>query len=659
MEDPATPSSRDPPTALSSPVAPTTHGVPFTSFERASSHVQGKYADAYAYAKRYGDAPLNAHVLGGDGRGRPGVPPSARSSEVVNAALRSLEAKRRSVELERDAWKEKFEQREMARRDEIGSSNHTRVKDVERVEYLGSPQPQSNTKTMAVDTSKNSQQASIPSPEKPDNSLGFTRTDLEHAVRRAEIAEFALRALEGAKITSMTSHPNNPTSPHASDILHLQTQLAALRAEHAMHITELNQSWAARVRVAVREAKTRDDEITRRETLEDNARGTTHATQTVDLLHTAEGGVCRNLRMGSRDASTSSAAEYPDLDTQLLKQKVKTLESVVAALTSTTRARRRPKKKKKNSSTSSVRRFYQGNTDRRASTQAMRVNGSRARRKKTSLSRASSLATGSDSESDYYSDIDDPDAPYVPQTMEPRKPWGSGFATGNADGQLGLSPIKATKVEREALEKTKHAKPPFAPVVVRNRQPLVSVSNVYVPRHGTGARPPFRVTAKQHTRVALPMAVSRTAGGFQYAGDKSSASNTTLLKLKLARVAQKRRGALVAAARAGSITESPGSSPWVSTQPSPAQSPARPLFRIGNGETGMNENTSKKQTENINPKNVASLRETFEATRLEYKELTRGMDEPGGATHVDSDALDDVITRLRDVSAAIAKHVKV
>tara|TARA_B110000977_G_scaffold133974_2_gene170604 strand:- start:4103 stop:4324 length:222 start_codon:yes stop_codon:yes gene_type:complete len=73
----------------------------------------------------------------------------------------------------------------------------------------------------------------------------------------------------------------------------------------------------------------------------------------------------------------------------------------------------------------------------------------------------------------------------------------------------------------------------------------------------------------------------------------------------------------------------------------------------------MNENTSKKQTENINPKNVASLRETFEATRLEYKELTRGMDEPGGATHVDSDALDDVITRLRDVSAAIAKHVKV
>ena len=118
MEDPTTPSSRDPPTAPSSPVVSSYPGVPFASFERASAHVQGRFHDAYVFAKRFGDQPLGAHTLAGH------LPASARSSEVVSAALKSLGAKTRSVEQDRNAWRAKYEdaQRELlkvaAERDE-------------------------------------------------------------------------------------------------------------------------------------------------------------------------------------------------------------------------------------------------------------------------------------------------------------------------------------------------------------------------------------------------------------------------------------------------------------------------------------------------------------------------------------------------------------
>ena len=103
--------------------------------------------------------------------------------------------------------------------------------------------------------------------------------------------------------------------------------------------------------------------------------------------------------------------------------------------------------------------------------------------------------------------------------------------------------------------------------------------------------------------------------------------------LKRARAAAKRRGATVAAARSGSVF----SSPAASLAPSPAASPARPA-----GRGAATDDAS-----------LAALRAAFEATREEYSRLALGViGEDSGA------ALDDVIERLRDVSAAIARRVQ-
>ena len=103
--------------------------------------------------------------------------------------------------------------------------------------------------------------------------------------------------------------------------------------------------------------------------------------------------------------------------------------------------------------------------------------------------------------------------------------------------------------------------------------------------------------------------------------------------LKRARAAAKRRGATVAAARSGSVF----SSPAASLAPSPAASPAR---LAGRGAA-------------TDDASLAALRASFEATREEYSRLALGvLGEDSGA------ALDDVIERLRDVSAAIARRVQ-
>jgi hypothetical protein len=102
--------------------------------------------------------------------------------------------------------------------------------------------------------------------------------------------------------------------------------------------------------------------------------------------------------------------------------------------------------------------------------------------------------------------------------------------------------------------------------------------------------------------------------------------------LKRARAAAKRRVATVAAARSGSITASPAAS----LAPSPAASPARPVRRGDDGDASL-----------------TALRAEFEATREEYSRLALGvLGSDSGA------ALDDVIERLQEVSAAIAKRVR-
>ena len=103
--------------------------------------------------------------------------------------------------------------------------------------------------------------------------------------------------------------------------------------------------------------------------------------------------------------------------------------------------------------------------------------------------------------------------------------------------------------------------------------------------------------------------------------------------LKRARAAAKRRGATVAAARSGSVI----SSPAASLAPSPAASPARPAGRGAATDDAA----------------LEALRAAFEASREEYSRLALGvLGEDSGA------ALDDVIERLRDVSAEIARRVQ-
>jgi len=727
MEDPTTPSSRDPPTAPSSPVVPGYPGVPFASFELASAHVQGRFHDAYAFAKRFGDQPLHAHTLTGQ------LPASARSSEVVRAALKSLGAKTRSVEQERDAWRAKYEdaQRELrevnAERDEQAAKRaeearrHRDAADDSAIDASPSPRTEtvrarvrriegsSNavhsvifaendavstdvavtegaTRVVARRTTASASAYPDTRPEKknpeenknknetdetdeadadaapsvaPSRDEGRARADLEAATRRAETAEAALRASEAARASDAmraTAH---------SEISALKTQLAAARAEHAVRLEELDASWSARLRlsrggVTASVSNTREDSRDPRDPREDD---------------------------GTHDARESNA----------LRARVRELENVVAALTSTTSRAPKARAKKKPSRRNGARAFAS-----RLSSLAFARSRNDTRR--GAPSRLSSLASD-EWESDASEEWDERDAARDSGGIEParrtrgretrnaattrRKPWGSGFSTNNADGALGLSPL-SSRARVSGPDDTNRRVPDRAKHVRLFRPP---------------PRPPFRGAAKQKTAAATPMAVARAAGGFSYPEDaaaerhrrvvvshraehavggdgngaragpplgarrrfaktepvvrrvevaaapaaprssasvKSDASGVSgvsgvsrarsMEALKRARAAAKRRGATVAAARSGSVF----SSPAASLAPSPAASPARPA-----GRGAATDDAS-----------LAALRASFEATREEYSRLALGvLGEDSGA------ALDDVIERLRDVSAAIARRV--
>lgn len=731
MEDPTTPSSRDPPTAPSSPVVPGHPGVPFASFELASAHVQGRFHDAYAFAKRFGDQPLHAHTLTGQ------LPASARSSEVVRAALKSLGAKTRSVEQERDAWRAKYEdaQRELreviAERDEQAAKRaeearrHRDAADESAVDASPSPRTETvrarvrriegstnvvrsviSAENDAVSTdvavtegatrvvarrttasasaypdtrpeTKNPEEVKNETDETdadaapsvaPSRDEGRARADLEAATRRAETAEAALRAAEAARASDAmraTAH---------SEISALKTQLAAARAEHAVRLEELDASWSARLRlsrggVTASVSNTREDPQDSRDSREDD---------------------------GTHDARESNA----------LRARVRELESVVAALISTTSRAPKARAKKKPSRRNGARVV---NVASRLSSLAFvrsRNDATRTRGASSRLSRASD-----EWESDASEEWDERDAARdsggvgveparrargreTPAATTRRKPWGSGFSTNNADGALGLSPLSSRANARDHYassgpDDTHRRVPDRAKHAVRLFRPP--------------PRPPFRGAAKQKTAAATPMAVARAAGGFSYPEDttaeryrrvvvshraehavggdgdgaraglargarrrtepvvrrvevaaapaaprssasvKSDASGVSgvsgvsrarsMEALKRARAAAKRRGATVAAARSGSVI----SSPAASLAPSPAASPARPA-----GRGAATDDAS-----------LAALRAAFEATREEYSRLALGvLGEDSGA------ALDDVIERLRDVSAEIARRVQ-
>ena len=705
--------------------------MPFASFELASAHVQGRFHDAYAFAKRFGDQPLHAHTLTGQ------LPASARSSEVVRAALKSLGAKTRSVEQERDAWRAKYEdaQRELreviAERDEQAAKRaeearrHRDAADESAVDASPSPRTETvrarvrriegssnvvrsviSAENDAVSTdvavtegatrvvarrttasasaypdtrpeTKNPEEVKNETDETdadaapsvaPSRDEGRARADLEAATRRAETAEAALRAAEAARASDAmraTAH---------SEISALKTQLAAARAEHAVRLEELDASWSARLRlsrggVTASVSNTREDPQDSRDSREDD---------------------------GTHDARESNA----------LRARVRELESVVAALISTTSRAPKARAKKKPSRRNGARVV---NVASRLSSLAFvrsRNDATRTRGASSRLSRASD-----EWESDASEEWDERDAARdsggvgveparrargreTPAATTRRKPWGSGFSTNNADGALGLSPLSSRANARDHYassgpDDTHRRVPDRAKHAVRLFRPP--------------PRPPFRGAAKQKTAAATPMAVARAAGGFSYPEDttaeryrrvvvshraehavggdgdgaragpargarrrtepvvrrvevaaapaaprssasvKSDASGVSgvsgvsrarsMEALKRARAAAKRRGATVAAARSGSVI----SSPAASLAPSPAASPARPA-----GRGAATDDAS-----------LAALRAAFEATREEYSRLALGvLGEDSGA------ALDDVIERLRDVSAEIARRVQ-
>ena len=733
MEDPTTPSSRDPPTAPSSPVVSSYPGVPFASFERASAHVQGRFHDAYAFAKRFGDQPLRAHTLTGH------LPASARSSEVVSAALKSLGAKTRSVEQDRDAWRAKYEdaQRELfkvaaerdeeaAKRAEDSSARRHRSRAaisqvasppnaspspqtvrarVRRIEGLtdvvrsgsvttcepdrsedddGDARAFPNGREVSVGDARETTTTAEPSEpakqtKKNDASLvlGFTRADLEAATRRAETAEAALRASEAAHASDTiraTAH---------SEIGMLKTQLAAARAEHVARLRELDASWSARLRLA-----------------EENAEKKKNRAPSASA---ASGEI--STRREAKDA-LEEADDATDKNTReaRLAARVRELESVVAALTSTmSRAPRRvkrlfgafrakPRRKKNNHNIPNP----------RASSSSLRGDS-------YSSDEWESDASDSDSDAREFGSVSEPArrlrgrAPdtrsgraKAPARRGGKKPWGSGFATSRADGALGLSPSR-THRENVFDGESSRGEPKTGRMDEPRRTATANAKKIFFSR--PPPRPPFRGAAKRATAAPTPTAVARAAGGFSYPGDGAEerqrqrhasreaearrkrfasvsggigaaerrsdssdvlrgdgeiregrakgppapeASNVSdvsgvsrarsMEALKRARAAAKRRVATVAAARSGSITASPAAS----LAPSPAASPARPVRRGDDGDASL-----------------AALRAEFEATREEYSRLALGvLGSDSGA------ALDDVIERLQEVSAAIAKRVR-
>jgi hypothetical protein len=743
MEDPTTPSSRDPPTAPSSPVVSSYPGVPFASFERASAHVQGRFHDAYAFAKRFGDQPLGAHTLAGH------LPASARSSEVVSAALKSLGAKTRSVEQDRNAWRAKYEdaQRELlkvaAERDEEAAKRaedssarrhqsrsaspknvasppnaspspqtvRARVKriegftDVVRSESVTTHTPDrdvnddgdggalpsgragSGGRDAASQTTPTAATLAEPAKSKKENDaslvLGFTRADLEAATRRAETAEAALRASEAAHASDTiraTAH---------SEIGMLKTQLAAARAEHAARTRELDASWSARLRLA-------------EEAAEKN-RAASASAASGEISTRREAKDAREEEDGATDKNTREAR---------LAARVRELESVVAALTSTmSRAPRRIKRRAFRAKPRRQKNIHP-NPNPRASSSSLRGDS-------YSSDEWESAASDSDSDARAFGSVSEParlprgrarDArsgrAEAPARRRGKKPWGSGFATSRADGALGLSPSRA---HRENDGDVAHAERRRDGETARRELRTGRMDETLRTKNATAKvfsrpppRPPFRAAAKRATAAPTPTAVARAAGGFSYPGDGAEerqrqrhareadarrkrenasvsggigaaerrsdsrtlrvaeglrrakvppappsnvsdvSSDVSLVSgvsrarsmeaLKRARAAAKRRVATVAAARSGSITASPAAS----LAPSPAASPARPVRRGDDGDASL-----------------AALRAEFEATREEYSRLALGvLGSDSGA------ALDDVIERLQEVSAAIAKRVR-
>ena len=744
MEDPTTPSSRDPPTAPSSPVVSSYPGVPFASFERASAHVQGRFHDAYAFAKRFGDQPLGAHTLAGH------LPASARSSEVVSAALKSLGAKTRSVEQDRDAWRAKYEdaQRELlkvaAERDEEAAKGaedssarrhqsrsaispekvasppnaspspqtvRARVKriegftDVVRSGSVTTHTPDrdvnddgdggafpngragSGGRDAASQTAATAATLAEPAKHKKENDaslvLGFTRADLEAATRRAETAEAALRASEAAHASDTiraTAH---------SEIGMLKTQLAAARAEHAARARELDASWSARLRLA-------------EEAAEKN-RAASASAASGEISTRREAKDAREEEDGATDKNTREAR---------LAARVRELESVVAALTSTmSRAPRRGKRRAFRAKPRRQKNIHP-NPNPRASSSSLRGDS-------YSSDEWESAASDSDSDARAFGSVSEParlprgrarDArsgrAEAPARRRGKKPWGSGFATSRADGALGLSPSRA---HRENDGDVAHAERRRDGETARRELRTGRMDETLRTKNATAKvfsrpppRPPFRGAAKRATAAPTPTAVARAAGGFSYPGDGAEerqrqrhareadarrkrenasvsggigaaerrsdsrtlrvaegvrrakvppappsnvsdvSSDVSLVSgvsrarsmeaLKRARAAAKRRVATVAAARSGSITASPAAS----LAPSPAASPARPVRRGDDGDASL-----------------AALRAEFEATREEYSRLALGvLGSDSGA------ALDDVIERLQEVSAAIAKRVR-
>jgi hypothetical protein len=710
MEDPTTPSSRDPPTAPSSPVAPNARVVPFASFERASAHVQGRYHDAYAYAKRFGETP---HAFTG------GLPVAfARSSEVVNAALRSLRAKTQSAEQERDAWREKCEnaQRELrkaaAERDEAvrrseearrhreengarlclspnspprspePTTVQARVRRIEGAENPNAGPNDASRETRrdeAAFVEPRNEARDVPStrgnpppdrPKLPDSdALGFTRSDLDALTRRAEAAEAALRASEAANALVTRN-------AWTSDVGALKTRLAAAEAEHAARIRELNASWSSRVRAAEEKAERIAAELVRGRSASRDTDG--------DYETVIE-------RRGKKIAS-------PDPREKRVRVRG---QSGAAASTSSAAAAardgRREAKKKKSTKTTRGKQTIETRRVSRSRVATTRNHASRGvlehrlRNIPDTDSEAGSVSRA-DSESDSESDADaetfrrqtrgdfsvehDPSVSGKPRTSHrdaARRPWGSGFATSNVTGAFGVSPRKATGGSKDAAFysrnaiQTRRRHPPAAapPVTYSARQPLVSVSGV----PDAIRRPPFRGTAKYPVRIALPISVSRAAGGFQYASSlpaysqrnrgggfpsvaSSRARDRSLSALKLARAAARRRGATIAAARRGEITETPA----VSLGASPIASPRRTPTRRDEKSRDEHPKITKPGIELDDDVTLDALRASFEATREEYSKIARDLTE--GGVEYSGEALDAVMARLQDVSEAIAKRLR-
>ena len=535
MEDPTTPSSRDPPTAPSSPVVPGHPGVPFASFELASAHVQGRFHDAYAFAKRFGDQPLHAHTLTGQ------LPASARSSEVVRAALKSLGAKTRSLELARDAWRAKYEdaQRELreviAERDEQAAKRaeearrHRDAADESAVD--ASPSPRTETvraRVRRIEGSTNVVRSVIsaendavstdvavtegatrvvarrttasasaytgkpPGTKKPAGGKKQTheleptphnwprhpetrraRADLEAATRRAETAA-PRSAAGGARPDAQRDRARNK-----------RAKTSGRRRAPSTPRPESPRAGSARPRlsrggVTASVSNTREDPQDSRDSREDDG---THDAR-------VERAQARVRELGARRGAGFTTLRAPKARAAKTEPERRAAVSRVASLVSMFVRSRNTRRER---------------AVRRRVSHALPTSGSPTRRKSGRAGRRARPGgrrrTGAAGA----------------RTRNPRrrrrKPWGSGFSTNNADGALGLSPLSSRANARDHYassgpDDTHRRVPDRAKHAVRLFRPP--------------PRPPFRGAAKQKTAAATPMAVARAAGGFSYPEDTTA-----------------------------------------------------------------------------------------------------------------------------------------